>query len=360
MHDNNFQRIEGMKRPSAFRPVLTAIIFTVWIWTAGSLSAQSINRVGTTAAPFLKIGVGARALGMGEACATQTEDVTSMFWNPAGLARTDMKQILLNHYDYIADLYYEYGGVAIPMGNLGTFGAFISYLGMPDIERTTVQFPDGNGEYVSANSFAVGLSYARALTDRFSIGGNVKYIKETIWHSSAGGLALDIGLLYRAFFKNIKIGMSISNFGGDMQMSGRDMQIQHDIDDTFAGNNQNINAHLDTDVFPLPVLFRVGLSANITEDFVTIPNTSWIVAVDAVHPNDNQEYLNVGTELALYDFFALRSGYRQLFLDENEGGFTFGFGLFLSVSQYRFQLDYANVDYGRLDHTNKFSLILSF
>ncbi|MBN1782335.1 PorV/PorQ family protein [bacterium] len=328
----------------------------------GILSGQTINRVGTTSAAFLKIGVGARALGMGEAVATASEDITAMFWNPAGLAMSPRKQILLNHYNYLADLTFEYGAVSLPVGNLGTFGAFVSYLGMPDIERTTIQWPDGNGELVSANSFSAGLGYARSLTDRFAIGGNVKFIKETIWHSSASGVAFDLGLLYRAFFKNIRIGMSISNFGGDLQMNGRDMLIQHDINDVFAGNNQNINGHLDTEAYPLPVLFRVGLSANLTKDIVPVPHTSWVVAVDAVHPNDNREYMNAGTELMFYDFFAMRGGFRQLLLngEEREGGLTFGFGLNLKLMQYALLLDYANVDFGRLDHTHKFSLILSF
>jgi hypothetical protein len=115
-----------------------------------SLHAQSVSRVGTTAAPFLKIGVGGRALAMGEAYSTQAKDVTGLFWNPAGLANMNGNQILLNHFDYIADLSYVFGGVAIPFSAVGTFGFSISYLGMPDIERTTVQFPDGNGEKVSA------------------------------------------------------------------------------------------------------------------------------------------------------------------------------------------------------------------
>jgi len=326
------------------------------------LQAQSISRVGTTAAPFLKIGVGGRALGMGEAYTTQAEDITGIFWNPAGLASVQKIQVLLNHYDYLAGLYYEFGAIALPIPQIGTFGFFFSYLGMPEIERTTIQFPDGNGEKVSANSFATGLSFARALTDRFSIGANAKYIRETIWHSQASGLAFDIGLLYRTFFKNLKIGMSISNFGSDLQMTGRDMLIQHDIapNDVFAGNNENINAHLDTDQFPLPILFRVGLSANLSKDFFKTRNYDWIVAVDAFHPNDNREYLNAGTELRLYEMFALRTGYRQLFLDEREGGWSYGFGLHLNVMQSELYLDYANVDFGRLDHQNKFSLIFSF
>lgn len=325
-----------------------------------SINAQSIGRVGTTAAPFLKIGVGARALAMGEAYATISDDITGIYWNPGGIANINSMQVLFTHYDYIADLYYDFGAFTLPLSGFGTVGAFIGYLGIPDIERTTIQFPEGTGEKVSASSFVVGLSYARSLTDRFSIGANVKYVQESIWHSSADAVAFDIGVLYRAFFKNIKLGMSISNFGTQMQMGGRDILLQVDINDLFAGNNENINANLETEKFPLPILFRVGISANILEDFFELNDYDLILAVDAIHPNDNKEFLNVGTELKLYDMVSLRAGHRQLFLEDSEGGFAFGFGLEMEVMDYRINLDYANIDYGRLDHQNKFSLILSF
>ncbi len=325
-----------------------------------SLNAQSVSRVGTTAAPFLKIGVGGRALAMGEAYATRAEDVTGLFWNPAGLANLYKRQILINHFDYIADLSYVFGGIAIPFPALGTFGFSFSFLGMPEIERTTIQFPEGNGEKVAANSFAAGLSFARSLTDRFSIGGSIKYIKENIWHCHSSAVAFDIGVLYHTIFKNLTIGMSISNFGTDLKMDGRDLLIQHDISEQVAGNNQNINANLETDKYPLPVLFRVGISSNLAKDFFEMEKYDFILAIDAVHPNDNKEYLNLGSEIKLYDLIALRAGYRQLLLEKREGGLTFGFGLNMNIMNYEVALDYANVDFGRLDRSNKFSLIFSF
>jgi hypothetical protein len=325
-----------------------------------SANAQVIGRVGTTAAPFLKIGVGGRALGMGEAYTTQSEDISGVYWNPAGLANISKVQILITHYDYIANLHFNFDAIAMPIKGFGTIGSFIGFFGMPDIERTTIEMPQGTGERVSANSFVFGLSYARSLTDRFAVGGNIKYIRETIWHSMADGFAFDVGVLYRAFFKNIRIGMSITNSGSEMQMQGRDMIIQHDINDSFAGNNENIEGHLDTDSFPLPMLFRVGLSANILEDFFKFDDYDWILAMDAVHPNDNKEYLCAGTEVRIHDMISLRAGYRQLLLEDREGGCTFGIGLMAHVRGADVTIDYANVDFGRLDKQNKFSLILSF
>jgi len=346
-----------MKKTIMLLPLMSVMMLIIFSQTG---YAQTIGRVGSTASPFLKIGIGGRALGMGEAYTTQAEDVTGIYWNPAGLANISRMQVLVNHYEYIADLNYDFGAIAIPIRGFGTVGAYVGFLGMPDIERTTIQFPNGTGEKVSANSYVVGLSYARALTDRFSIGGSAKYIQEIIWHSTAQGFAFDVGVLYRAFFKNLKIGMSISNFGTDMQMQGRDMLIQHDINDTFEGNNENIGGHLDADQFPLPILFRVGISANLTEDFFNLEDYDWIVAVDAVHPNDNKEYLSAGTEVKIYDMISLRTGFRQMLLEDAEGGLTFGFGLHFKTRDTEIKIDYANVDYGRLDKQDKFSLILSF
>lgn len=334
------------------------IIMVIGILGQG-LMAQAVSRVGTSAANFLKIGVGAKALGMGEAFTTQAGDITSIYWNPSGLSTVNNVQVLLNHYDYIADIYFDYGAVAFPLGSIGVVGIHFAYLGMPDIERTTIIEPEGNGEMVSASSYSAGLSYARALTDRFSIGATIKMVSENLWHTNATGYAVDIGLVYRAIFKNIKVGMSISNFGTSMQLDGRDLLVQNDIDPTSEGNNSSINATLKTDAYSMPILFRVGLSGNITRDFMQIENNDFIVAVDAIHPNDNYEYLNVGGEYIYHDLLSLRAGYRQLFLEAAEGGLTFGFGLHFNISNYGLYLDYAAVDFGRLDRLNKFSLILS-
>jgi hypothetical protein len=339
--------------------VLLAALF-VLCNAAGITYSQTISRSGTTAATFLKIGVGSKALGMGESFTTRAEDVSAMYWNPAGLSYSSKSQLLFSHYYYFADMSYNYGAFALPVEGFGTVGAYVSYMDFGTIERTTVTQPEGTGEDVSASSFAVGLTYSRMLTDRFSLGGSIKLIQETIWHSSAAAVAFDVGVLYKAFFKNIRIGMSISNFGTTMQMSGRDLLVQHDINSSFEGNNPNVNANLETDSYSLPVLFRVGISADLAQDFFDIKDHSWVVSVDAVHPNDNYEYLNVGTELKLFNFIALRTGYKELFLKDRQGGLSFGVGVKGDVGIGEIEVDYANVDFGRLQRTNNISMILSF
>jgi len=327
---------------------------------ATPLWAQKVSKVGTTAAPFLKIGVGGRAIGMGEAHATLAEDITAMYWNPAGLARMAGNQVLFNHYDYLADLHFDYVGIAFSVPALGAIGASVSYLGSGEIERTTLTLQEGTGEMVSAGSYAVGLAFARELTDRFSFGFNAKYIHEWLWHCSANGFAVDVGCLFDTQFHNLKLGMSISNFGTAMRMEGRDLLVQHDIDPMSEGNNSNVNAYLATDAYKLPILFRVGVSMDVARDVLHLANHGFIVAVNAVHPNDNKEYLNVGAEYRFFQLLALRIGYRQLFLEDGEGGLTGGFGVSAGVGRFRALLDYAAVDFGRLDYLHKLSLILAF
>ncbi len=337
---------------------LIAMAMTLMVFWIKPLAGQKVSRAGTSAATFLKVGVGARALAMGEAYTTLSGDVTATYWNPAGLAAVQKNQFLFTHYNYIADIYFDYAAMAIPVSNVGTFGLFITYMGMPDIERTTINEPYGTGEKVSASSFNMGLSFGKFLTDRFSIGGNFKYIQENLWHTSAKSYAFDIGLIYRTHFKNLTLGMAITNFGPGMQLRGRDLLVQHDIDPVHEGNNGNINADLKTDEFSLPILFRVGASINIFRHVLGLENNDLILAMDAVHPNDNYEYMNFGLEYGFKNMIALRTGYRQSFLKDREGGLTYGLGLNLRVMGIRLMVDYALADFGRLDTLNKFSLIL--
>ncbi len=336
------------------------IITLITLLTLTSLSGQSVRRVGTTAAPWLKIGVGARGLAMGEAMVTHTEDVTAMYWNAAGLGRMQQSEAVFNRYNYVADLNFDYIGVALVLPGAGTIGINYTSLGGDDIERTTEYMQDGTGELVSYGFYAVGISYGQALTDRFSIGGTAKYVRENIWHCDASTMALDLGVLYHTHFYNSVIGMSISNFGPAAQMSGSDLLQQVDTDPLHEGNNDAINAELSTGEFNLPIFFRVGISVNILQDVLKSESQDLILALDAVHPNDNLEYLNLGLEYFPIPQISLRCGHRQLLLEDREGGPAVGAGLNFSIRQFQIHADYARVDYGRLEYANKFTLMVRF
>jgi opacity protein-like surface antigen len=320
--------------------------------------SQEVSKVGTTAAGFLNVDVGSRAVAMGGAFTAVATDVSSSYWNPAGIARLDKAAAMFCNTRWIADLAYNYAAVAMPLGNVGTVGINAAFLSMDEMERTTIAQPDGTGETFDAGSYAFGLGYARNLTDRFSIGFNVKYIHERIYHSSANGIAFDVGTLFDTQLKGLKIGMSISNYGTKMQMGGRDMLAQVDVDPLVSGNNANINANLQTDSYDLPLMFRVGVSVDVLKGAA---NSNFLVSADALHPNDDVEYMNVGGEYIWNQMFSLRAGYKSLFARDSQGGLSLGGGLqYKVVGMATISVDYAYLDFGLLNYVQMFTVGLAF
>jgi hypothetical protein len=300
--------------------------------------------------------VGARAIGMGGAFAAVANDASALFWNVGGLAQIDKFSVIFNHSEWLADINFDYAGFVAPASNIGTIGFSITSLNMPDFDQTTEDNPYGTGIKFSAGSIAFGLSYARKLTDKFMIGFTGKYIREHIWNTDASGFAMDVGTLFTTPFRGLRVGLSITNFGTKMQMTGDDLLVQVDIDPTIVGNNNQINSVLQTGIFDLPLLFRFGLSM----DVLQTENNRFTLATDALHPNDNAESVNVGGEYQFRDLIALRAGYRSLFLPDSEEGFTLGGGINYGVAGFGFRLDYAYEDFGRLNNIQKFTLLLLF
>jgi len=150
--------------------------------TQTPLFGQGVSKTGTVAATFLEIPVGASAVGMGSAFVSLANDATALYWNPAGSAWLAQSEVLAMHTNWIADTRFDYASLVLPLEDFGTLGVNFTSLNMDDMKVTTVEKPEGTGEYFSAGDFAVGVSYAHRLTDRFTIGFNVKYIQQTIWH----------------------------------------------------------------------------------------------------------------------------------------------------------------------------------
>lgn len=334
------------------------ILLCVLIMVVLPASAQNVTKVGTTAAPFLNIGVGARAIAMGGAYVSMANDATAMFWNPGAMALVTNHEAVFNHSEWIADINFDYAGIVIALGAIGNVGLNATFLTMDEMERTTTLYPEGTGQKFNAGSYAMGVTYARSLTDRFSIGFNVKYIHEYILNSSASGIALDIGTVFITQFRGLRIGANISNFGTKMQMEGRDVLVQHDIDPLRAGSNERINADLATGRFDLPLHLRVGISYDLLQDVER--NELWL-AVDAVHPSDNVESVNVGAEYVFNDMFAFRGGYAALFSKDSEQGMTLGAGLkYTIIGNFGLKLDYAYESFGRFNNIQKFTIALAF
>ena len=175
---------------------------------------QIITKSGTTVAQFLKIGVDARSTAMGNAGVGLTSNLSSMFWNPAGLATLNGVGVQFGNHDWLASMKHQYIFTGISLPGAGVLGFGVISLSSPeDLVRTVVK-PEGTGEKFSTNDLAVNLSYAQSLTDKFSLGGSIKYIQQNIWHATAHTFATDIGALFTTPFNGIRLGASISNYGG--------------------------------------------------------------------------------------------------------------------------------------------------
>lgn len=321
--------------PHGVSDVLNALLLgAVFVWS-GLAHAQAIpetgvnvSKVGTTAGEFLQIGVGPRAMAMGGAFVAAADDISSLYWNPAGLAAMPGGEVFFSHSEWLADINFDYMGGAMRLGNLGTVGASITFLSMPDMVVRTEERQEGTGETFDAADLAVGLSYGLAVTDRFSVGFTGKFVQQRIWHSSASGFAVDIGTRFRTnFVGGLTIGASLYNFGTDMKMDGRDLRTFVDPNEQELGNNDRIPANYDTDSWSLPLNFQIGVSSQPLNTRMH----QLTVAADALHPSSNYESVNLGFEYGYMRRFFLRGGYQSLFLEDAEGGISGGVGVRLPL-----------------------------
>ena len=318
---------------------------------------STITRVGTTAGQFLKLGVGARAIAMGGTFVAESSDLSSLYWNPAGVARMPGSHVQLNNTRYLADISYNMAAFSTNLGAAGTIGLSLLLLDSGNMSVRTEADPDGTGEQFKVQNFALQASYARNLTDRFSMGGSIKFIQERIWHSTASSIAFDVGMLFTTPFRNLKLGASMSNLGPNLRMDGRDILFSEDPSPNTGGTAEIVNAQYRTDAFALPLIFRVGLAWNAMDN----GTHRLLLATDAAHPNDNAEYVNAGMEYSFRDLIAFRVGYRNLFEPDTEQGLTAGGSLSLRVDRaLRIGIDYAYADFGRLRETHWFTFNLSF
>ena len=349
----------GFNKMKRFLTLLTILL--VAVAATGRMEAQllqSTNKVGTTAAQFLKIGAGSRAIGMGGAYAAVGTDLYSVYWNPAGIATNpNSTQFTFNHAEWLADMKYDFAAASFRMEGMGVFTASVTSFSVPEEKVRTFENPEGDGRTWDASSLAIGVGFARALTDRFSVGMNVKYVSESVWNSTATGFAFDVGTLYRTPFNDLMIGASISNFGSTMSLDGRDVQFNTDPNNNLDSGPNNVPALYETDEFDLPLTFRIGLAMDVIKTrFIRITT-----AVDAAHPNDNTEYVNSGLELAYDETFMVRVGYKSLFKEDSEEGLTFGAGLNYNIAgNFKVQINYGYADFGRLEDVQFFDIGLVF
>jgi hypothetical protein len=315
------------------------------------------------AAPFLKISVG-RPTGMGDAFTGVADDASAAFYNPAGLAHLSNRQVFFNHISWIAGISHEYISGILPVSGIGTFALSVTSLSAGGMEQTTIDDPTsparedlGTGLSFGASDMALGVTYARLITDKLAFGFTAKGITEQIFDITASGVGVDFGLLYNTGWRNLRLGASVANFGSDLSFSGRNLDF---VDSTLPTHPQ---ASYKTTPSPLPIMFRFGLGYNLIDNAAS----KLVLALDLVHPSDINETVNLGLEYGIAGKYFLRGGYiynTDVSYQEAVGwsqGISAGAGLaFTPLKGLDLKLDYGYRYQGYLGGTHRVTLGVGF
>jgi len=338
------------------KKIITIILFvTLQVVNYGG----GFSKVGTTAAQFLKIGVGARAMGLGGSFTALANDVTSLYWNPAGITNINKFSLAVSHSEWFAEISHDFVGVVLPLSTSDIIAINVIALNTGEQEVTTVIQPEGTGVFYDVSDLSIGLSYARTLTDRFSVGLTVKYIQQNLYNESASTFAVDIGTTLHTGFHDLIIAMSMTNFGGNMKLEGRDLITISNTTNQASGS-YNPDARLKTEPWPLPLMFRVGIAMDLiggSDPFIDSEMNRFTMAIDGVHPNDNTEKVNIGGEYAWNETVFARLGYK---INYDVQKWTFGVGVKVNFGTQQAGFDYALIDFRDLGKVSQFSLQVSF
>jgi len=335
---------------------------------AETVLAQQPYRRGTTAANFLEIGYGSRGNAMGDAVVATSDNLESCYWNPAGLALMRQNEVLFSMQPWIIDINTNFAAVGLVFPRLGTFALSFNQMDYGKEKVTTLTMQDGTGENYTANEISFQMSYGRRLAQWFAFGAGLKLINSTIWHTSAGAAALDLGALVNTEFfsptgersDGLAIGMSISNYGTRMRYDGIDLLQSLDPNPNIAGNYDNVEGKFSMQSWELPLIFRIGIAVHP----IVTANHRLTLEVDALHPNNNSESINLGGQykftLPSFGSFYLRAGYKGLFMEQSEYGMSYGFGLVMRMARLGLRLDYAFRDIGLLGTVHAYTVGLAF
>jgi hypothetical protein len=330
-------------------------------------NAQDNQKLGQAGFHFLSVTSDARAAAMADAVTSLQMGSSALFFNPAGMADMDhFVDIAASSNHWIADMkHYTVAAAFSPFqGDYGVLGFSFQYVDYGTILMTVVDqssnagYQDIGTEKLYAS--AVGIGYAKKLTDRFSVGAQARIAWQDLGasiipnentliplysdstHNTISGykdsastisnklhpLVFDFGTQFKTGFKSLVFGMSVRNFSGDVQYA--------------------------YEVFQLPLVFTLGISMNLMDLIGTVPlDQEFYLSVDASHYRDQPEQLKIGADYRIMKLLALRAGYNT---NTDEAGFSFGMGIY----QAGFAFDYSYTPYGIFDKVQRMTARFSF
>lgn len=318
------------------------IVLIISVFISSGVFAQ--KKLAQTGFQFLSVAQDARAIALGDAYTTVEGMPNGLFYNPASIVSFNgLVGVSANYFEWIADINHMSFALALnPMeGQYGVIGVSVQAVDYGDLQGTMVwENPQGyvDTEIFNPSALAIGLGYGRMLTEKFMVGGQIKFVSQNLGKSVIPGeaaksnvadvFAFDFGTIYKTGFRSLSFGMSVRNFSQEIKY--------------------------EEEGFQLPLTFKIGVSID-AMDFILEDQDKHglLVIFDAAHPRSYPEYLNLGTEYTFMNTFAVRVGYVT---NQDEYDFTAGFG----IKQFGVGLDYAYTPFGVFDNVHRFSFNFSY
>ena len=317
----------------------------------GSFAPVSYSQVkwAQTGFNFLNISSDARASAMGDAVNSLSGYSGALFHNPAAMAEIpSLINTTFSINNWIADIkYLSFSMMVSPFsGDYGVLGVSLQSVDYGDI-LGTMAWNNEKGyldtEIENPSALAVGIGYAKMISDRFAVGGQVRFAYQSLGKSIvpdgnsyrtkrnvADALAFDFGTVFKTGIESLAFGMSVRNFSKEVKF--------------------------EEEAFQLPLIFTLGVSANLF-DFIAMPgpDQSLLISLDSTHPRSHPEQIKIGAEYQFMKVLSLRGGY---ITGNSEDDITYGLGLSsggLGISSVNFEFDYAYTPFGVLGNVQRFT-----
>ncbi|MBI5216172.1 MAG: PorV/PorQ family protein [Ignavibacteriae bacterium] len=341
------------------RTTTLLLLFCIALLLSGERSfAGRADKSGTAAAPQLLIPVGPRMIALGGTSIATVNGIEALFWNPAGVAKSNHESnATFSHVNYLADIGVEYVAISSQFEGLGTLGLSVKSLSFGDIAITTEDQPDGTGAITSPTFFTLGVTYAKQLADRVSVGLTLSHITEKIERASAAGIAFNVGVQYSGVggVPGLNLGVVVKNIGPQMQYEGTGLLREGSLEDLSYGSLVQLRAASAE----LPSVMEIGFGYIKSFDEVNALNISGLFQ----NNNFSDDEYKFGLEYSYSDLLFLRGGYVQTAktteLESIFGG-TYGIGFHQNLGDVDLSIDYAfrTAEYFGGNHV--FGIILGF
>lgn len=309
------------------------------------------TKVSTAGGQFLKVPIGARGMGMGGAYGSVANDLSALYWNPAGIADIKTVATEISYMQWFATYSHSFAAASFPLNQDYVVAVNATSFSSGDIQITTIENPEGTTAKYTVSDLALGVTFSGYLTDQFSFGITAKYINNSIYNLSSTGLAFDIGTMYNTGIYGIKIGFSIHNLGGETSYAGQSLRtIKKTIEQLNAAP---VDMSMIAYPYSYPLIFRASLSSELYKE----DDHKVIGAVDFNTFSDVPEQFSLGAEYSYADFVALRAGYQT---SQDQFGFAAGIGIKYEVGGVDGRFDYAINPTKTLGLVNRFTIGIRF